>query len=126
MRSSGISLSTRITMAMVALSLLTALAGVLFIHRGLESRLRPVLQEQMTVRTAQLSNAVDATIRATQADVLAVLASQPLRGLVAATMAGSGGSAEDFMTEQWRQRIEASFVARIGKLVGSTRNRVAL
>lgn len=118
------SLSTRITLAMVALSLLTALAGGIFIHVGLESRLRPVLLDQMTVRTVQLTNAVDATIRAAQADVLAILASQPLQGLMTATMAGSDGSAGGFSREQWRLRIEANFLAQMGAKPGYDQMRV--
>lgn len=107
-------LSTRVTIAMVAVTLLTTATGGVFTYFSLESKLRPVMLEQMAVRSAQLTNAADATIRAAQADVLAIIASQPLQGLTGALLSGGAEPARGLTVEQWRERLAVNLAAQLG------------
>lgn len=107
-------LSTRVTIAMIAVTLLTAAAGGIFTYIGLESRLRPVMLGQMAIRAGQLTNAADATIRAGQADVEAFIASQTIKGLMNATLAGGTDPELGIGIAQWRSRLETAFVTQLG------------
>ncbi len=107
-------LSTRVTFAMVAVTILTAAAGGVFTYFNLESRLRPVMLGQLADRSGQLTNAIDATIRAAQADVLAIIASQPLQGLTGALLTEGVDPVHGIDAEQWRERLAIGFAAHLG------------
>ncbi len=107
-------LSTRITFAMVAVTILTAAAGGVFTYFNLESRLRPVMLYQLAESGGQLTNVIDATIRAAQSDVLAIVASQPLQGLTGALLTGTVDPIHGIDAAQWRERLAAGFEAQLG------------
>lgn len=106
--------STRVTIAIVAVTLVTAGAGGVFTYFNLESTLHPVMLQQMAIRNGQLTNAVDASIRAAQSDVLAIISSQPLNGLMSAILSGGVDSTHGVTSGDWRARLEANFSAQLG------------
>ncbi len=105
-------LSTRLTLAMVGLVVLTAAAVGALIHRNIEQRALPRALDRIDIRAHLLTLQLEASVGAARADVS--VQGQAVRGLVRATIAGSDADpATGTTVAQWKMRLASRFVAEL-------------
>src|SRR5262245_40970378 len=104
-------LSTRLTLAMVGLVVLTAAAVGLLIDRNIEQQALPRDLERIDTHAHLLAAELDASVRSARADVSTQ--GQGVYGLVSAIMAGGTHPVDGTPATQWRDRLAARFVAEL-------------
>ena len=104
-------LSTRLTVAMVALVLLTATAVGFLISRNLEERALPRALDRIDTHAHLLALELEASVRSVRSDVLTQGGS--VDGFVLARLAGGRHPLDGTSEEQWRQRLASRFVAEL-------------
>ena len=106
-------LSTRLTLAMVVLVLLTATAVGYFTYRNVEAFALPRGLDRIDTRTRVLAAELEAGVRAARADVIGFGAAVAVEGIIRARLAGGvdpiGGTSEAV----WRARMAARYVAEL-------------
>jgi HAMP domain-containing protein len=106
-------LSTRLTLAMVVLVLLTATAVGYFTYRNVEAFALPRGLDRIDTRTRVLAAELEAGVRAARADVIGFGAAVAVEGIIRARLAGGvdpiGGTSETV----WRARMAARYVAEL-------------
>src|SRR5262249_42363126 len=102
-------LSTRLTLAMIVLVLLTATAVGLLIDRSIEQRALPRALDRSDAHATLRAAALDAAVRGARADV--TTQGQAVSGLVSAIMGGGVHPVDGTPVELWRNRLAARFVA---------------
>src|SRR3977135_2622733 len=101
-------LSTRLTLAMVVLVLLTATAVGLLINRSIEERALPRALDRIDVHANLLASALDASVHGARA--AGRTQGQAVAGLVRAIVAGGVHPVDGTPVAQWRSRLSARFV----------------
>jgi PAS domain S-box-containing protein len=106
-------LSTRLTLAMVALVLLTATAVGYLTYRNVEEFALPRGLDRIDTRTRVLAAELEAGVRSARADVIGFAAAVAVEGIIRSRLAGGvdpvGGTSE----AQWRARMAARYVAEL-------------
>src|SRR5690242_2347974 len=102
-------LSTRLTLAMIVLVLLTATAVGLLIDRSIEQRALPRALDRIDMHATLLAASLDASVHGARADVSTQ--GQGVAGLVGAIVAGGVNPVDGTPVEQWRNRLASRFVA---------------
>lgn len=106
-------LSSRITIALIAVSVLTAITGGVLTHLTLASRLHPLMLDQMVIRTDLACNAVDAIIQGARTDVQIILGYPSLRALAELGDATSAPPERPEETGQLLRRLESGFASQM-------------
>jgi PAS domain S-box-containing protein len=104
-------LSTRLTLAMVGLVLLTTTAVGLSFAWNLEARALPRALDRIDMHAHLLAFDMEATVRAARFDVLTQ--GRAVEGLVLARTAGVETRIDGTSEDQWRQRLASRFVAEL-------------
>src|SRR5580704_4317582 len=106
-------LSTRLTLAMVVLVLLTATAVGYFTYRNVEAFALPRGLDRIDTRTRVLAAELEAGVHAARADVIGFGAAVAVEGIIRSRLAGGidpiGGTSETV----WRARMAARYVAEL-------------
>jgi len=106
-------LTTRLTAAMVALVLLTAAAVGYLSYRNVEAGMLPTELERVETRARQLASELEAYVRSARADVIAFRSAVALEGLVRASQAGGTDPDSGLSAAQWGERFAARFAAEL-------------
>src|ERR1700722_15211732 len=99
------SLSTRLTVAMVMLVLLTVAAVGLLTYRSVEATILPGELERVDAHARGLSAELRAYVRGARADVAAFRAAVALGGLMRANLAGGSDPQGGRTAAQWRDGL---------------------
>jgi PAS domain S-box-containing protein len=106
-------LSTRLTLAMVGLVLLTATAVGYFTYRNVEAFALPRGLDRIDTRTRVLAAELDAGVRAARADVVGFGSAVAIEGIIRSRLAGGidpiGGTSE----AEWRARMAARYAVEL-------------
>jgi PAS domain S-box-containing protein len=108
-RNSGMMLSTRLMLAMVALVLITAAAVGVISYRGVEAIALPDALDRIAMHTRLIATEVEASVAGARADVNTQ--GRAVQGLVRTALAGGrdplGGTPE----AEWRKALAGRFIA---------------
>jgi PAS domain S-box-containing protein len=107
------SLSIRLTAAMVVLVLLTAAAVGVLTYRSVETSLLPGELERVEAHARSLSAELQAYVRNGRADVAAFRSAVALDGLIRARLAGGTDAREGRTEAQWRDGLANRFIAEL-------------
>jgi PAS domain S-box-containing protein len=106
-------LSTRLTLAMVVLVLLTATAVGYLTYRNVETLALPRGLDRIDTRTRVLAAELEASVGAARADVIGFSAAVAVEGIIRSRLAGGvdpiGGTSEAV----WRARMAARYAAEL-------------
>ena len=105
-------LSSRLSIAMVTITLLAAAAVGSLVYTRLEATLRPTMFQQLTVYSAEMADQVVASVQAAKADARAIAQMESVRALARAAdgTASDGGRPSSY----WKDRI-AEVLTEIGR-----------
>ncbi len=106
-------LSTRLTLAMVSLVLITAAAIGIWSYRNIEIASLPTELARLDARAREQAVQLDAYVRGARADVIASLGTSSLEGLVAALSAGGVDPRDHTPEAVWRQRVAQNFISQL-------------
>lgn len=106
-------LSSRVTIAMASVTMLTAITGGLVTHFTLDATLSPVMLDQMSVLTEQPRNAVDEIVQSTRTDIKVILGDPALRTLAESGNAAGASSDHAADVAPLTQRLESAFMAQM-------------
>src|SRR5436190_2298262 len=104
-------LSTRLTLAMVGLVLLTATAIGLLTYRNIVALALPRALDRIDTHARVVATVLEASTRGARAD--ASTQGRTLDGLVSANLAGGVHPLDGTPESQWRDRLAARFVAEL-------------
>jgi hypothetical protein len=105
-------LSTRLTLAMVGLVVLTAAAVSILVHRSIEQRALPRVLDRLDTRAQLLTMQLEASVHSARADVS--VQGQAVRGLARAAVAGSDvDPMTGTSTAEWKARLTSRFIAEL-------------
>ena len=104
-------LSTRLTVAMVALVLFTASAVGFLINRNIETRALPRALDRLDTHASLLAVELEASVRPAVADVLTQ--GGALNGLIRARLANGVKAADGLSESEWRGRLASRFAAEL-------------
>jgi PAS domain S-box-containing protein len=107
------SLSIRLTAAMVVLALLTAAAAGVLTYRSVETSILPGELERVDAHARSLSAELQAYVRNGRADVAAFRSAVALDGLIRAHLAGGPDAREGRSEAQWRDGLANRFMAEL-------------
>jgi PAS domain S-box-containing protein len=107
------SLSIRLTAAMVVLVLLTAAAVGILTYRSVETSLLPGELERVDAHARSLSAELQAYVRNGRADVAAFRSAVALDGMIRAHLAGGTDAHEGRTEAQWRDGLATRFIAEL-------------
>ncbi len=107
-------LSTRLTLAMVALVLLTAAAIGFLTYRSVETVILPGELERVDKDARTLARELESYLRRARADIVGFRAAVALGGLVRADLAGGVDPRDGTPAARWRDGLAARFVAELG------------
>src|ERR1700743_757545 len=106
-------LSTRLTVAMVVLVLLTAAAVGLLTYRNLESVALPRAFDRLASHVKLLATEIESTVRAARADVLGFRSAVAVDGIVRSSLAGGVHPLDGTTLDQWRARLASRLFAEL-------------
>jgi PAS domain S-box-containing protein len=106
-----VGLTTRLTIAMVGLVLLTALILQILAHRNLVTAILPGEFARVQFRAQQVAADIKGYVSATRAEILAARHSAAVEGLVRAHAAGGVDPLDGSTEQEWRERLEADLAA---------------
>lgn len=106
-------LSTRLTVAMVALVLFTATAVGVFAYRTMESALVPSALQRMETHARLIASELQNEIRTPRSDILAFRSAAALSGIVRARLNGGIHPLDGTSERVWRERMAKRFVAEL-------------
>ena len=104
-------LSTRLTLAMVGLVVLTAAAVGALIHRSIEQRALPRVLDRIDTRAHLLTLKLEAAVVGARPDVS--VQGQAIEGFARAVVAGGIDPETGASAEAWKKRIVSRFVAEL-------------
>jgi PAS domain S-box-containing protein len=105
-------LSTRLTLAMVALVVLAAAPVSILIYRNIEQRALPRVLDRLDTRAQLLTLQLEAAVQSARADVS--VQGQTIEALARAMMAGeTSDPATGLSTEAMKQRLASRFIAEL-------------
>lgn len=110
-RTSGMRLSTRLIVAMVALVLLTAAAVGVLTYRNIEAIAVPGALDRITMHIRILATELEVSVAGARADVNTQ--GRAVQGLVRASLAGGRDPLDGTPEAQWRDALAARFVAEL-------------
>jgi PAS domain S-box-containing protein len=118
------SLSTRLTLAMVGLVLLTALAVGWLTYRNLEAAILPRALDRVETRVRASAVDLDRHVRGPRSDILGFRSAVALEGLVRASFAGGRDPIDGTSLATWRDRMAARYVAELTNKPSYTQFRI--
>jgi PAS domain S-box-containing protein len=108
-----VSLSVRLSIAMVALVLLTATAVGLLGYRNLEEAILPRALERVEGHTRLLASELESYARGARSDILGFGSAVALTGIVRARFAGGTDPLDGTSEKTWRDRMAARYAAEL-------------
>lgn len=106
-------LSTRLTLAMIALVLFTAAAVGVLSDRNIAAVTLPHELNRIDTRARLAAVELEASVRAARADVMGFRSAVAVDGIVRASLAGGVHPAEFSTVAQWRSRLATRFTAEL-------------
>src|SRR4051812_14713846 len=106
-------LTTRLTMAMIALVLLTAAAVGVLSYRNIAAVALPRALDRIDARAQLLALELETAGGGARADVLGFRSAVAVDGIVRATLAGANPRADGLTAAQWRDRLATRFAAEL-------------
>src|SRR5215831_8450333 len=106
-------LQARLTAAMVALVLLTALTVGLLTYRNVESTVLPRALDRLSAHVQLRAADLEASVRGARADVIGFRSANTIAGIVEATLAGGTHPVDHATTAQWAGRLATRFAAEL-------------
>jgi PAS domain S-box-containing protein len=106
-------LTSRFTVTMVALVVLTAAAVGVLSYRNTERNLLPTAIEQTDLRFELLTNRLADSVSNVTADIKGFRAAAALAGIVRASLAGGASPGDNVSLDRWRERMALRFVAEL-------------
>jgi hypothetical protein len=106
-------LTTRLTLAMLALVLATATAVGLLTYRNIEAFVVPRGLSRIESHARLLALELEASVRGARADVLGFRSAVAVDGIVRASLAGGTHPPDGITLTAWRERLAARFVAEL-------------
>jgi PAS domain S-box-containing protein len=106
-------LSTKLTIAMVALVVATVAAVGLLTYRKLENAILPRALERTETHAALVASQVESYAHGARADISGFRAAVSLNGLVRAWLAGGTDPADGTSLATWRDRLASRFVTEL-------------
>ena len=104
-------LSTRLTVAMVALVLLTAIAIGLLTYRNIETAVLPRALDRLDLQVELLATNLENSVVGARADTIGFRSAVGVDGLIAASLGSEPVNGLTF--DQWRARIARRFAAEL-------------
>src|ERR1700686_2312530 len=106
-------LSTRLTVAMVALVLLTATAVGYLTYRDVGAFALPRGLDRIDTRTRVLASELESGIRAARADVVGFSSAVAVEGIIRSRLAGGVDPIDGTSEAVWRARMAARYAAEL-------------
>lgn len=106
-------LSTRLSAAMVALVLLTALAVGYLSYRNIEAIVIPAEATRLDSRARMQAAVLDSHVRYARADLLASTGSTGLNSFLRASIAGGNNPSDQTPASLWRERFAQNLVSHL-------------
>jgi HAMP domain-containing protein len=106
-------LSTRLTVAMVALVGVTATTVGLFTYRNISAIVLPRALDRVDTQARVIATTLEASVRGARADVIGFRSAVAVDGIVRASVAGGVHPVDGTSVAQWRNRLASRFVAEL-------------
>src|ERR1700680_4386246 len=106
-------LSTRLTLAMVALVLLTASAIGLLAYRNIEATELPRALSRIDNDARVIATVLEASVRSARGDVIGFRSAAASDGITRANLAGGVHPLDGTTEAQWRERLASRFAAEL-------------
>ncbi|HEY6255096.1 MAG TPA: PAS domain S-box protein [Xanthobacteraceae bacterium] len=106
-------LSTRLTVAMVALVLLTATSVGYLTYRDVEGLALPRGLDRIDTRTRLIATELEARVHSTRADVIGFASAVAVEGIVRSRLAGGADPIDGTSEAVWRARMASRYAAEL-------------
>src|SRR5262249_5688227 len=106
-------LSTRLTVAMVVLVIVTATAVGMLSYRNIQAVAVPRALERINTHTRLLGAELDSAVHSARADVIGFRSAVALDGIMRATLARGTDPRDGTTAAQWRERFAARLAAEL-------------
>jgi PAS domain S-box-containing protein len=106
-------LSTRLTLAMVALVILTAAAVGVLTYRNIEDAVVPRAMARLDLEAELLASGLEASVRSARSDVQGFRAAVALDGIMRASLAGGVDPVDRRTLAEWRRRMERRYAVEL-------------
>ena len=106
-------LSTRLTLAMVALVVLTAAAVGALTYRNIEAAVVPRALVRLELEARLLAQNLAAEVRGARAAVIGFRAAVALNGIMRASLAGGRDPVDETTLDEWRQRMARRYAVEL-------------
>jgi PAS domain S-box-containing protein len=107
-------LSTRLTLAMVALVILTAAAVGALTYRNIEAAVTPRALDRLGFEAKLLADSLETAVHGARSDVLGFRAAVALHGIVRASLAGGIDPVDRTTLDEWRRRMAGRYAVELG------------
>jgi PAS domain S-box-containing protein len=108
-----VKLSTRMTMAMVALVLFTAIAISWLSYRNVVPAVLPRVIERVQIHAHLLCSQLKSYVSGARDDIISFQSAVALRGMIRAQLAGGVDPVDGVTEARWRQRMASRFAAEL-------------
>jgi PAS domain S-box-containing protein len=106
-------LSSRLSAAMIALVVLTAMAVGLLTYRNVEQVVQPRGLDRIDLQAELIAQRLEAAVAGVRGDVLGFRSAVAIEGMMRARLAGGVSPVDGISFAQWRERMAARFVAEL-------------
>ena len=106
-------LSTRLTLAMVALVVLTAAAVGALTYRNIEAAVVPRALDRLGLEARLLAGGLTSEVSAARSDVLGFRAAVALNGIIRASRAGGVDPVDRTTLDEWRRRMAQRYAVEL-------------